>query len=90
MLYRRSVRLPMLRYIYLHLCATLEPSLAKLRFGRYFVIGRAELQFVTGLKVGDDIVSLSYGRLDRLAHLAEFDRGTFMRTFVPGLSDPVP
>jgi len=88
--HRRTVRLPRLRYIYLHRCATLDPSLAKLQFGRYFVIGRAEPgQFVTGLRVEDDIVSLSYGRLDRLAHLAEFDRGTFMRTFVPGLSDPV-
>ena len=82
--HRRTVRLPRLRYLYLHRCATLDASLAKLQFGGYFVIGRAEPgQFVTGLKVEEDIVSLSYGRLDRLAHLAEFDRATFMRTFVP-------
>ena len=87
--HRRSVRLPRLRYIYVHRCATLDPSLAKLQFGRYFVIGRAETQFVAGLKVEEDIVSLSYGRLDRSAHLAEFDRRTFMLTFVPGLSDRI-
>jgi hypothetical protein len=88
--HRRTVRLPRLRYIYLHRCAILDPSLAKLQFGRYFVIARAEPgQYVAGLKVDEDIVTLSYGRLDRFAHLAEFDRTTFMRTFVPGLSDRV-
>jgi hypothetical protein len=84
--HRRTVRLPWLRYTYVHRCATLNPSLAKIQFGRYFVIGRAEPgQFVAGMNVDDDIVRLSYGRLDRFAHLAEFDRATFMRSFVPGL-----
>jgi hypothetical protein len=84
--HRRTVRLPRLRQIYVHRCATLNPSLTKLQFGRYFVIGGAEVQFVAGMDVDDDIVRLSYGRMDRSAHLAEFDRGTFVRTFVPGLS----
>jgi hypothetical protein len=84
--HRRSVRLPRLRRIYVHRCATLNPSLTKLQFGRYFVIGGAEPgQFVAGMNVDDDIVRLSYGRMDRFAHLAEFDRGTFVQTFVPGL-----
>jgi hypothetical protein len=84
--HRRTVRLPRLRWIYVHRWATLNPSLTKLQFGRYFVIGGAEPgQFVAGMNVDDDIVRLSYGRMDRYAHLAEFDRGTFMRTFVPGL-----
>jgi hypothetical protein len=83
--HRRTVRLPRLRYLYVHRCATLDPSLTKLQFGRYFVIGGAEVQFVAGMDVDDNIVRLSYGRMDRSAHLAEFDRGTFMRTFVPGL-----
>jgi hypothetical protein len=83
--HRRTVRLPRLRYLYVHRCATLNPSLAKVQFGRYFVIGRAEPgQFVAGMNVDDDTVRLSYGRKDRFAHLAEFDRETFMRTFVPG------
>jgi hypothetical protein len=82
--HRRTVRLPRLRWIYVHRCVTLDPSLTKLQFGRYFVIGRAEPgQFVAGMNVDDDTVRLSYGRKDRLADLAEFDRGTFMRTFVP-------
>jgi hypothetical protein len=83
--HRRTVRLPRLRQIYVHRCATLNPSLTKLQFGRYFVIGGAEVQFVAGMDVDDDIVRLSYGRMDRSAHLAEFDRGTFVQTFVPGL-----
>ena len=83
--HRRTVRLPRLRQIYVHRCATLNPSLTKLQFGRYFVIGGAEVQFVAGMDVDDDIVRLSYGRMDRSAHLAEFDRRTFVQTFVPGL-----
>ncbi len=84
--HRRTVRLHRLRRIYVHRCATLNPSLTKLQFGRYFVIGGAEPgQFVAGMNVDDDIVRLSYGRMDRFAHLAEFDRGTFVQTFVPGL-----
>jgi hypothetical protein len=83
--HRRTVRLPGLRRIYVHRCATLDPSLTKLQFGRYFVIDRAEVQFVVGMNVDDDVVRLSYGRMDRSAHLAEFHRGTFMRTFVPDL-----
>ena len=82
--HRRTVRLPRLRRIYVHRCATLNPSLTKLQFGRYFVIGEAEVQFVAGMDVDDDIVRLSYGRMDRSAHLAEFDRRTFVQTFVPG------
>lgn len=85
-IHRRTVRLPRLRRIYVHRCVTLNPSLTKLQFGRYFVIGRAEPgQFVAGMDVDDDVVRLSYGRMDRSAHLAEFDRRTFTRTFVPGL-----
>ena len=60
-LHRRTVRLPRLRYIYVHRCATLNPSLTKLEFGCYFVIGRAEPQFVAGMNVDNDIVRLSYG-----------------------------
>jgi hypothetical protein len=81
-LHRRSVRLPRPRRIYVHRCATLNPSLTKVQFGRYFVIGAAEVQFVAGMNVDDNFVRLSYGRIDRSAHLAEFDRGTFMQTFV--------
>jgi len=83
--HRRTVRLPRLRQIYVHRCATLNRSLTKLQFGRYFVIGVAEVQFVAGMDVVDDVVRVSYGRRDRSAHLAEFDRNTFMRTFVAGL-----
>jgi hypothetical protein len=83
--HRRSIRLPKLRQIYVHRCATLNPSLTKLQFGRYFVIGGAEVQFVAGMSVDDDVIGLSYGRMDRSAHLAEFDRNTFLRTFLPGL-----
>jgi hypothetical protein len=84
-LHRRSIRLPTLRQIYVHRCATLNPSLTKLQFGRYFVIGGAEIQFVAGISVDDDFIRLSYGRMDRSAHLGEFDRNTFLRTFLPGL-----
>src|SRR5262249_49452146 len=47
--HRRSIRLPRLRQIYVHRCAMLSPSLTEVQFGRYFVIGRAEIQFVAGI-----------------------------------------
>jgi hypothetical protein len=84
-LHRRSIRLPTLQQIYVHRCATLNPSLTKLQFGRYFVIGGAEIQFVAGISVDNNVIRLSYGRMDRSAHLAEFDRNTFLRTFLPSL-----
>jgi hypothetical protein len=81
--HRRTVRLPTLRKIYVHCCVTLSPLLDELRFGRYFVIGRAEVQFVAGMNMDDDVIRLSYGRMDRSAHLAEFDRRSFMRSLAP-------
>ena len=84
-IHRRSIRLPRLRQIYVHRCAMLGPSLTELQFGRYFVIGRAEIQFVAGISVDNNVIRLSYGRMDRSAHLAEFDRNTFLRTLLPSL-----
>jgi len=83
-LHRRSARLRGLRQIYVHRCATINPSLSEVQFGRYFVIGGAEVQFVAGISIDDDVIRLSYGRMDRSAHLAEFDRGTFVQRFVTG------
>jgi hypothetical protein len=85
--HRRSVRLPRLRRIYVHRCATLDPSLRALSFGPYFVVGGAEIQFVAGMGLSNEVVRLSYGRMDRFAFLAEFDRRHFLATFVPHAGD---
>jgi hypothetical protein len=85
--HRRSVRLPRLRRIYVHRCATLGPSLRALSFGPYFVVGGPEIQFVAGMGLSDEVVRLSYGRMDRFAVLAEFDRRHFLGTFVPHAGD---
>jgi hypothetical protein len=81
--HRRSIRLPRLRTIYVHRCATLDPSLGALGFGPYFVVGGAEVQFVSGIEQGGGRIRLAYGRQDRRACLAEFDREQFLRTYVP-------
>lgn len=81
--HRRKASLSKGRMIYLSRLYWLDESFTSMVGGSYFFINSPTIQFVNGLLIDDEFVYLSYGQMDHAAHLALFERSTFLNTMLP-------